>query len=183
MEPKIQNIVSTANVGHNLDLAYLAGQMKNIEYNPNKFIAAIQRLKNPRTTCLIFPSGRLVITGAKSIVESHKAARRFSREIQRARNKQHLKTTFADFFVRNIVASFNLKKKINLHDLYNARRQNCTFDQETFPGLKYKPCSTENTIAIIFNSGKVIITGALTINKIDEMYMLLKRILLRFTYL
>ena len=183
MDLKIQNIVSTANVGQNLDLLCLARQMKNIEYNPSKFIAAIQRMKNPRTTCLIFPSGRLVITGAKTIVESHKAARRFSRGIQRARNKLQLNTSFTDFNVRNIVASFNMKKKINLSDLYNARQNNCTFDQETFPGLKYKPCSTENVIAIIFNSGKVIITGAPTIDKINEMYILLKRILLRFTYM
>jgi len=178
----VQNIVSSVNLGYKLDLDYLARNLINIEYNPTKFGAAIKRIKKPRTTCLIFSSGQLIITGAKSMAESCKAARIFARKIQKARNNLQIKTKFVNFNICNIVASFCLKRKIQLTELYNSRKSNCTYVQESFPGLKYKPYLDENVIAIIFNSGKVIITGAFTIKKVNEIYELLNRLLLRFTY-
>ena len=78
----IQNVVSTAELGTKIiNLSNLFRNTINVEYNPSKFIAAILRNRNPRTTCLYFLTGRLVITGAKSVEESKKAARKFARRI------------------------------------------------------------------------------------------------------
>jgi transcription initiation factor TFIID TATA-box-binding protein len=60
-------LVSTANLGQELDLKNIALKCRNAEYNPKRFAAVIMRMKDPlRTTALIFKTGKMVITGAKS---------------------------------------------------------------------------------------------------------------------
>ncbi|AWP15918.1 putative TATA box-binding protein-like protein 2 [Scophthalmus maximus] len=64
--PQLQNIVSTVNLCCPLDLKFIALQARNAEYNPKRFAAVIMRIREPRTTALIFSSGKMVCTGAKS---------------------------------------------------------------------------------------------------------------------
>jgi TATA-box binding protein (TBP) (component of TFIID and TFIIIB) len=75
--------VSTVNLGCQLDLKRIALQARNAEYNPKRFAAVIMRIRNPRTTALIFGSGKMVCTGAKSEEDSLQAARRYARVIQK----------------------------------------------------------------------------------------------------
>lgn len=49
-----------------LDLRKLALQSRNAEYNPRRFAACIMRIREPKTTALIFSSGKVVCTGAKT---------------------------------------------------------------------------------------------------------------------
>ncbi|GAB1286028.1 TATA box-binding protein-like 2 [Apodemus speciosus] len=63
--PQLQNVVSTANLTCKLDLRKIALNAKNTEYNPKRFAAVIMRIREPRTTALIFSSGKVVCTGAK----------------------------------------------------------------------------------------------------------------------
>ncbi|CAF5059038.1 unnamed protein product, partial [Rotaria sp. Silwood1] len=65
LKPSLQNIVATANLGCELDLKRITSQARNAEYNPKRFAAVIMRIRNPRTTALIFESGKIVCTGAK----------------------------------------------------------------------------------------------------------------------
>ncbi|CAF4813816.1 unnamed protein product [Rotaria sp. Silwood2] len=58
-------------------------QVRNAEYNPKRFAAVIMRIRRPRTTALIFASGKMVCTGAKSEEDSLEAARRYARVIQK----------------------------------------------------------------------------------------------------
>jgi transcription initiation factor TFIID TATA-box-binding protein len=68
--PTLQNIVSTAKLGTTLDLNKVGLNGKNVEYKPKRFAAAIMRIREPKTTALIFKSGKMVCTGAKSEIES-----------------------------------------------------------------------------------------------------------------
>uniref|UniRef100_A0A8C3UAI6 TATA-box binding protein like 2 n=1 Tax=Catharus ustulatus TaxID=91951 RepID=A0A8C3UAI6_CATUS len=63
--PQLQNIVSTVNLACKLDLKNIALHARNAEYNPKRFAAVIMRIREPRTTALIFSSGKMVCTGAK----------------------------------------------------------------------------------------------------------------------
>ena len=83
IEPKLQNIVSTANLGCPLKLRQIALQAKNAEYNPKRFAAVIMRIKEPKTTALIFSSGKMVCTGAKSEDDSSKASRKYAKIIKK----------------------------------------------------------------------------------------------------
>lgn len=55
----------TVNLGCKLDLKKIALHARNAEYNPKRFAAVIMRIRDPRTTALIFSSGKMVCTGAK----------------------------------------------------------------------------------------------------------------------
>ena len=52
--PQLQNIVSTVNLATPLDLKKIALHARNAEYNPKRFAAVIMRIRDPRTTALIF---------------------------------------------------------------------------------------------------------------------------------
>lgn len=52
--PKLQNIVSTANLSTKIDLHRLAMYGRNVEYNQKRFAAAIIRIRDPKTTALVF---------------------------------------------------------------------------------------------------------------------------------
>ena len=78
-----RNIVSTVNLNCKLDLKKIALLARNAEYNPKRFAAVIMRIREPRTTALIFSSGKMVCTGAKSEEDSRLAARKYARIIQK----------------------------------------------------------------------------------------------------
>jgi len=150
----IQNIVSTANLGCSIDLKFVANNGTNIEYKPKKFVAAIIRLRKPKTTTLLFNSGKLVCTGAKSIEENKKGARRVGRMIQKIyKFKKHI--LFANYNVQNMVASFSVPFKIDLLAFHKAYPKKCFYDEIIFPGLKYRPYSDKTTV-LIFISGRLL---------------------------
>lgn len=85
--PKLQNLVSTANLKCELNLKDIAFKCRNAEYNPKRFAAVIMRMREPtRTTALIFKTGKMVITGAKSEQLSLDAARQYAKVIKNAGN-------------------------------------------------------------------------------------------------
>jgi transcription initiation factor TFIID TATA-box-binding protein len=168
IEPKLQNIVSTANLCCKLDLRHIALQARNAEYNPKRFAAVIMRIKEPKTTALIFSSGKMVCTGAKSEEESRKAARKFAKIIK----SLGFQVEFKEFKVQNIVGSCDIRFKIHLTKLNTAlgglndkaknhkgRKFICHYEPEAFPGLIYHMTQPE-IVLLIFVSGKIVLTGA-----------------------
>ena len=82
--PKLQNLVSTATLNQMLVLKDIAFKCRNAEYNPKRFAAVIMRMKEPhRTTALIFKTGKMVITGAKSEEDSKNAAKQYEKAIKK----------------------------------------------------------------------------------------------------
>ena len=68
--PAFSNIVATADIECQLDLKSVALHLRNAEYNPKRFPAVSIRIRDPKTTALIFKSGKMVVTGARSIDDS-----------------------------------------------------------------------------------------------------------------
>ena len=71
------------------------------------------RIREPKTTALIFSSGKMVITGARSEDSCKLAARKYARIIQ----KLGFSAKFLDFKVQNMVASCDVKFPIRLEKL------------------------------------------------------------------
>ncbi|GAQ79888.1 TATA-box binding protein 1/2 [Klebsormidium nitens] len=160
--PTLQNIVATANMGCQLDLKAIAMQARNAEYNPKRFAAVIIRIREPKTTALIFASGKMVCTGAKSEENARTAARKYARIVQ----KLGFPVTFKDFKIQNIVASCDVKFPIRLEGLAYAHQMFSNYEPELFPGLIYRMRSPK-IVLLIFVSGKVVLTGA---KQRDEIY-------------
>jgi transcription initiation factor TFIID TATA-box-binding protein len=69
-----------------LDLKNIALKARNAEYNPRRFAAVIMRIREPKTTALIFSSGKMVVTGAKSEEMARMASRKYARIVQKLGN-------------------------------------------------------------------------------------------------
>ena len=64
-EIKVVNIVASSSLEHDIPLIKLAEALPNTEYNPEQFPGLVMRIKNPKTSALIFSSGKIVCTGVK----------------------------------------------------------------------------------------------------------------------
>ncbi|XP_077256283.1 TATA-box binding protein-related factor [Temnothorax americanus] len=155
LEPCLQNVVSTVNLQTELKLVYINVRTRNSEYNPARFTGLIMRIQNPRATALIFRSGKLVCTGARSEEDSLLAAKKFARIIQ----KLGFPVKFSCFKIQNMVATCDLKFPIKLDKLNQAHCQFSSYEPELYPGLTYRLVNPR-VVLLIFVNGKVVLTGA-----------------------
>uniref|UniRef100_A0A8C9G126 Uncharacterized protein n=1 Tax=Pavo cristatus TaxID=9049 RepID=A0A8C9G126_PAVCR len=116
-----------------------------------RFAAVIMRIREPRTTALIFSSGKMVCTGAKSEEQSRLAARKYARVVQ----KLGFPAKFLDFKIQNMVGSCDVKFPIRLEGLVLTHQH---YEPELFPGLIYRMIKPR-IVLLIFVSGKVVLTG------------------------
>ena len=63
---EIQNMVASGNLHGRIDLETGADILENVMYEPEQFPGLIYRMRDPKTVLLLFSSGKLVCTGAKS---------------------------------------------------------------------------------------------------------------------
>lgn len=154
--PEIQNVVATTNLDVTLDLKQIALRARNAEYNPKRFAAVIMRIREPKTTALIFSSGKIVVTGAKSEKESSRASRKYAKIVHKL---GYSNAKFKEFTVQNIVASCDVNFPVCLEKLAFAHHQFCSYEPELFPGLIYRMFKPK-IVLLIFVSGKVVLTGA-----------------------
>ncbi|KAK9915202.1 hypothetical protein WJX75_006099 [Coccomyxa subellipsoidea] len=152
--PTLQNIVATVNLNCKLDLKTIAQKARNAEYNPKRFAAVIMRIREPKTTALVFASGKMVCTGAKSEDQARTAARKYAKIIQ----KLDFPATFKDFKIQNIVGSCDVKFPIRLEGLNYSHGIFSSYEPELFPGLIYR-MKDPKVVLLIFVSGKVVLTG------------------------
>jgi transcription initiation factor TFIID TATA-box-binding protein len=160
-----------------LDLPLIATQARNAEYNPRRFAAVILRLREPRATGLLFRSGKVVVTGARSEDDAKLAARKLARIAQRL---GHPGVAFADFRVQNIVASTDVGFPVRLEGLVaedSGRSQ--SYEPELFPALIYRMLTPVKVVLLVFVSGKVTMTGAKTrgalVQAMEQLYPELMR--------
>lgn len=176
IQPVLQNIVSTADLKCPLDLRQIALKAKNAEYNPKRFAAVIMRIKDPKTTALIFASGKMVCTGARSEEASRKAARQYAKIIQ----KLGFNVKFTSFTIQNIVGSCDVKFNISLEGL-SVNNTSCSYEPEVFPGLIFRMVNPK-IVLLIFVSGKIVLTGAKKKEQIFEAFEKIYPTLVKFKH-
>jgi len=152
---RIENVVGTGTLNQRIDLNAVVKGNPGVEYRPEQFPGLVFRLKRPKTATLIFNSGKMVCTGAKSEKESRRAVMKVVKELKKSGiiiiGKPELK-------IQNIVASVNLGGMIDLEKCaYSLRRT--MYEPEQFPGLIYR-MDEPKVVILIFASGKLVCTGA-----------------------
>jgi len=159
---KIENVVAFASLGKDISLARLVEMLDNVEYEPEQFPGLVYRIKEPRTASLIFSSGKIVCTGARSIEMAKKAVRKVVDKIRET--GIDLPKDFK-VQVENIVASSKINAKLNLEEIAFSL-ENAEYEPEQFPGLVYR--IREPRVAfLLFSSGNIICTGAHNIEDIN----------------
>ncbi len=160
---KIENIVATVTLDQTLDLYAIERSIPTVEYNPDQFPGLIFRLDSPKVTALIFKSGKMVVTGAKSTLELIRAVKKIIRTL---RKKGIVITGKPKIQIQNIVASANLYVEVNLEKAAFLLEDNM-YEPEQFPGLIYR-MSDPQVVLLIFSSGKMVITGAKSEDEVRE---------------
>ena len=152
---RIENVVSSATLNQKIDLNAIVKGNPSVEYRPEKFPGLVFRLKRPKTAILIFSTGKMVCTGAKSEKESKKAVQKVVKELKKS---GIIILGEPDIQVVNIVASANLLGRIELEDCaYTLGRT--MYEPEQFPGLIYR-MDDFKVVILLFASGKLVCTGA-----------------------
>jgi transcription initiation factor TFIID TATA-box-binding protein len=156
-EYKIENVVASTSLNESLDLQDISLKLENANYEPERFPGLIYRIPEPKTATLLFRSGKVVCTGAKSVEQVEIAIDRVVKEL--AKIDVIIKTK-PQIEVQNIVASSDLKQKINLNSIaISLGLDKVEYEPEQFPGLVYR-MNVPKVVLLLFGSGKLVCTGA-----------------------
>ncbi len=160
---KVENVVAFATLGVDIPLEKLVKEVENAEYEPEQFPGLVYRPTNPRAAALIFSSGKIVCTGAKSIANAKLAMQKVADTIRSVGINVPKKFPIE---VENIVASSKIKAQLNLEEIA-FMLENAEYEPEQFPGLVFR--ITEPRVAfLLFSSGKIICTGAHSIEDVNK---------------
>ncbi len=159
VEYQIQNVVMTAKVANMLNLIDLHKSVDGAVYEPGKFPAL--RLRQFGAGFLLYSSGSVVCTGSKSPEGAKEKVMNLIKML-----KKHKVKTLKDptLEVRNIVASVDLKKELNLHNLSYIMEES-EYNPEAFPGMKVKKDATR---LLVFRTGKAILPGLRSVDEVEE---------------
>jgi transcription initiation factor TFIID TATA-box-binding protein len=152
---RIENVVASATLNQKIDLKAVVKGNPGVEYRPETFPGLVFRIKRPKSAILIFSTGKMVCTGAKSEKEARRAIKKVVKELKKSGiiipGKPEIK-------IVNMVASGNLGGLIDLErSTYSLGRT--MYEPELFPGLIYRVDSPK-VVFLIFASGKIVCTGA-----------------------
>ena len=153
----IENVVASASVDQRIDLIEITKKFPDTEYHPEQFPGLVFRIKLPRTATLIFSSGKMVCTGAKSTEQSIRAVRSVVQKLRKGKIKIKNNPVIV---IQNIVASVNLGGKVHLESAARSLPRSM-YEPEQFPGLIHRMLDPK-TVILIFASGKLVCTGAKT---------------------
>src|SRR3989339_626289 len=134
-ELKIVNIVASSYLNHDIPLIRLAEKV-------------------PKTSALIFGSGKIVCTGARSMAKLRESIKQIVKNIEKIGIKITIKPRVK---VQNMVASGEIGMDLNLNKLA-MELENTEYEPEQFPGLVYKLSGTRATF-LLFSNGKIVCTG------------------------
>jgi len=151
----IQNVVASATLHQKVDLNAIVKGFPGVEYRPEQFPGLVFRLRRPKTATLIFNSGKMVCTGAKSEKESRRAVMTVVKELKKS---GIIIISKPDLKVVNIVASASLGGRVDL-ELAVTTLGKTMYEPEQFPGLIYR-MDEPKVVILIFASGNLVCTGA-----------------------
>jgi transcription initiation factor TFIID TATA-box-binding protein len=152
---QIQNIVASAALNQTISLKQIVQKFPHAEYSPHVFPGLVFRLKKPKTATLIFETGKMVCTGAKSEKEAVQAVTKVTKELK---NHGILIASKPVVNIQNIVASAALGGEIDLESVVYKLKK-VMYEPEQFPGAVYR-MDDPKVVFLIFSAGKLVCVGA-----------------------
>ena len=153
---RVVNIVVSTSLQHDIPLEKMAAMLSNTEYNPEQFPGLVIRIKEPKTSALIFSSGKVVCTGARSMDKVRESIKKIIKSLEKIGIKIKIDPKLK---IQNIVASGTIGMDLNLNVLA-MKLKNTEYEPEQFPGLVYKLSDNESKATfLLFSNGKVVCTG------------------------
>lgn len=161
---QVHNLVGTCRICSSLttiDLLAVSNLLPNAMFEKQKFAAITIRLGEPTCTVLLFTSGKMVLTGCKSLLACILASSIVANLLRAG--FPGIVFTLDSIKIQNIVGNAHVQtaddEMLDLQRFYKDFNIFCTYQPNMFPGLIYRPTSLP-IVLLIFFSGKVVITGA-----------------------
>jgi len=168
----VQNVVASATLDQKFNLRDIQRNFLNTEYRPKRFPGLVFRLKRPKTATLIFSTGKMVCTGAKSEKLAKSAIYKVVRNLKAGGIIILGKPVIT---IQNMVASANLQNRVDLETAADLL-DNVMYEPEQFPGLIYR-MNDPKTVLLLFSSGKIVCTGGksrrMVIDSVNNLYEVL----------
>ena len=156
-------MVAVGSLDQKFDLLAIMKVFGNVEYRPKRFPGLVFRMKQPKTATLIFSTGKMVCTGAKSEKIARSAVRKVVREL---RKEGFIIRKSPKIKIVNMVASADIGGKVDLEAASDIL-DNTMYEPEQFPGMIYR-MKEPKVVLLIFSSGKFVITGSKREDQVHE---------------
>ncbi|GAA0239774.1 TATA-box-binding protein [Haladaptatus pallidirubidus] len=155
----IENIVASTEIDQELDIDQLGADLEGGIYDHEQFPGIIFRSSTTQATMLLYRSGKIISTGANCIEDVESGFRIL---FNRLRNLGIAVTAQPSITIQNLVSSADLQVSLDLNALaIGLGIEEIEYEPEQFPGLVYRPGEI-SVVILVFNNGKLVITGAKT---------------------
>jgi len=160
---EIQNVVAVAALDQKIDLLSIRKVFVNVKYRPKRFPGLVFRLKQPKTTTLIFGNGKMVCTGAKSEKMARSAVRKVVRELKK---EGFIIRRSPKIEIVNMVGTADVGGEVDL-EIASDILDNTMYEPEQFPGMIYR-MKEPKVVILLFRSGKIVLTGGKSEKQVHE---------------
>lgn len=162
---KIENLVASVRLNIEIDLLDLYSKLSDmgkLKYKPKRFPGLVYTpRRRPRYTSLIFNSGRVVLTGNKSVQGAESAFKSMIKLL----NKVGYFPVNPEIVVTNIVAAYEFSDTdgiVDLEGIYDGSPYaGCSvmYEPDMFPGAICR-LNDPRSVVLVFSSGKGVCLGA-----------------------
>ena len=151
---EIVNIVATVTLSKPIDLEKLSKKLKNSEFALSGAKWLKWRLPPEQYYIAFYKSGKFLITGVKSESEIENVAAR----VVGLLHERDVTAKIDTIKVQNMVILDFMKTSASLEKITKGLMdEDISYEPDQFPGIVYK--NDEGVTFLLFNSGKIIMTG------------------------
>ncbi len=158
----ISNIVASINANQEINLYEIQKKFPDVEYNPKQFPGLISRLKDPKSTFLIFRTGKIICTGTTSEEIMNVAIQNMFKKLIL---KDIIKEEKPLVKIVNIVSTINLGRRINLVQVARTL-PHTMYEPDQFPAAIHRIIDPKSVI-LLFASGRLVCVG---ITKVEDLF-------------
>lgn len=168
-EIQIVNTVCTADLKQEVDLNFF-NKYENLTVNLELYRCGYVKNKNMIGRVSVFRTGKLISVGTKSIESGYEELEIAAKLLKKYKLIKSYKLKPK---TQNIVTNINLERKINLEKFARILPK-VMYEPEQFAGLILR--FTGSVVALVFASGKIVLTGAKSYEELNAAYFELTNI-------
>ena len=126
-----------------------------------------------RKSVKFFPNGSIQVAGCCDMMDCERVLKQINCVVSHI---THQRMHAVDYTVHMINSNFSINRFVNLNNImsaFMARGHDVTFNPDRYSAvkIKLKPFGTDRTVTVsIFNSGKIIVTGAKSLVEVSTSY-------------
>jgi len=135
MALNVVNLLATSRFAEYIDLDHFSTET-GLDFDPDRFPGMTFKIADPKVCALIFRSGRIVITGAKTVKDIETALDITFKSL--SKHGCPLWNAY-EYALGNVVVTHDLKRELNLaHLTLSLAMARTEWEPEQFPGLIYR---------------------------------------------